>query len=261
MIPNITRYTDGMKKSLLDKVFFMDKIDSDFFVDYGCADGTMLKFMKELFPDYMYVGYDICPEMLQLAKHDCEVRGANANIRDITFTNDWNIPLKLKDKSSSKTLILSSIIHEIYSYESKQGVSEFWSRVFDTGFEYIVIRDMMLSNSSDRSADIADIVRIQNKSNKSRLSEFENKWGRITNNKTMIHWLLKYRYDANWSRELDENYLPITKEGLTSLFPENYQIIFHEHYLLPYLKEQTHCDFGIELKDHTHVKFILKKIK
>jgi hypothetical protein len=104
------------------------------------------------------------------------------------------------------------------------------------------------------------MIKVINKSDKGRLSDFEGKWGRISNNKNFIHYILKYRYIANWDREVEENYLPITTEHLMTLIPENYQVIFHEHYLLPFLKEQVNKDFKIDLKDCTHVKFILKKM-
>ena len=42
-------YNSRMRKSLLDKIFFMDKIDGcDRFLDYGCADGSMIKFLAEV---------------------------------------------------------------------------------------------------------------------------------------------------------------------------------------------------------------------
>ena len=46
-----------MKKSLLDKLFFLDKIDSEIIVDFGCANGELIKFMYNLFPNYIYIGY------------------------------------------------------------------------------------------------------------------------------------------------------------------------------------------------------------
>ena len=52
-------YTENMRKSLMDKAFFIDKIDAKHFVDFGCADGSLLKFLKTIFPNSAnYVGYD-----------------------------------------------------------------------------------------------------------------------------------------------------------------------------------------------------------
>jgi hypothetical protein len=117
---------------------------------------------------------------------------------------------------------------------------------------------MMVSNFTDRPSDINDMVKVINKTSKSQLQDFENKWGKVNNNKNLIHYLLKYRYKANWEREVAENYLPITMEYLLSLIPDNYEIVFYEHYSLPFLKEQVNKDFGINIKDNTHIKMILK---
>lgn len=246
-ISDVQTYTDGMKKSLLDKMFFIDKINSDTFVDYGCADGTMLKFMENMFNNYNYYGFDISKQMLTLA--------TETYVGDIRFTDDWD---SIQPSFEKSTLILSSIIHEVYTYGSLQDVSLFWDRVFNSGFRYIVIRDMMLSNTSDRESDMNDVLNIQSNTDMFRLFQFEDKWGKIGNNKNLIHYLLKYRYINNWDRENQENYLPLTVEHFTRLIPNKYKIIFHEHYTLPFLREKVCDDFGIELKDNTHIKIILK---
>ena len=51
-IVNLNRYNLSMSKSLIDKIFFMDKIDDTIkvIVDYGCADGTLIRFLAPLFP-------------------------------------------------------------------------------------------------------------------------------------------------------------------------------------------------------------------
>ena len=43
-INNIDVYTAGMQKSLSDKLFFVDKVDDiSRIVDFGCADGSLLR--------------------------------------------------------------------------------------------------------------------------------------------------------------------------------------------------------------------------
>ena len=51
-ITDLTAYNLSMKKSLIDKMFFMDKIDDNIKVvmDYGCADGALIRFLAPLFP-------------------------------------------------------------------------------------------------------------------------------------------------------------------------------------------------------------------
>jgi hypothetical protein len=40
-IKDLTTYTDRMGKGLIDKLFFVDKIDPAAVVDYGSADGSV----------------------------------------------------------------------------------------------------------------------------------------------------------------------------------------------------------------------------
>jgi len=58
---------------------------------------------------------------------------------------------------------------------------------------------------------------------------------------------------------VNENYLPITVEELMQLIPQEYEVVYSEHYVLPYVKQQIRRDSGIELKDATHFKILLKR--
>lgn len=250
-IPDIQKYTNSMKKSLLDKSFFLDKIEVSIFVDYGCADGTLLKFIKSVFPSYSYYGYDISEDMIRLAKEDCQ---------GINFCTDFTIiKQQILQSDGHSVLILSSIIHEIYSYCSKIEIAKFWDDVFNSGFDYIVIRDMMVDNTVEKSSDINDFVSVLRESDKARLSEFQNRWGSVENNKNLVHYLLKYRYIENWDREVNENYLPLFRQEFLSMIPNSYEVTFHEHYILPFLKDVVFRDFSIKIKDNTHIKMILER--
>lgn len=69
-IQNEKTYITNMQKSMIDKLFFLDKIDVQNIIDYGCADATMLKTIYRLFPEIKLSGYDINPKMLVEAKKD-----------------------------------------------------------------------------------------------------------------------------------------------------------------------------------------------
>ena len=43
-------YTEGMRKSMADKTWFLDKINGiSNIIDYGCADGALLQYINESF--------------------------------------------------------------------------------------------------------------------------------------------------------------------------------------------------------------------
>lgn len=49
-IANIEIYNESMIKSLIDKLFFLDKIDNvKCIVDYGCANGALIALLRRFF--------------------------------------------------------------------------------------------------------------------------------------------------------------------------------------------------------------------
>lgn len=254
-ISNVASYTLSMKQSLLDKVFFADKIGkADVIVDYGCADGQLLKFLSMLFPEWSCYGYDISPEMISMARE---------NNPSMLLDHDWPViettVSRHRQDGRQCVLVLSSIMHEIYSYGTLKDIEAFWSVVFSDLWDYIVIRDMIPGMSVDRPSAINDVVQVYTKANRQQLYDFQTIWGSIENNKNLVHWLLKYRYTGNWQREAKENYIPVYREHLLSSFPASYRVTYHEHYVLPYIRDHVERDFSIDLKDNIHLKLILSR--
>lgn len=261
-IADLSSYNEGMKKSLLDKVFFLGHIDAEIFVDFGCANGELIKFLNMLFPNYIYIGYDISLEMLSCA-HD-NLADENGQIpKNIFLSCDWDeiisqiIPRF--DKSAKKCVILSSIIHEVYSYSNLLENDLFWNRIFGSEFDYIAVRDMIPKRTIDRKSDINDIKNIRKYANKAHLLDFETVWGSIEQNKNLVHFLCKYRYVNNWEREVKENYFPLYAESFLEHITDDYVIEYYDEFTLPYLYRNVEKDFKISIKDTTHLKCILRK--
>ena len=105
-IKNYNVYQNGMKKSLDDKLFFLDLIDDvDTIVDFGCADGQLLKQIHEERPEWNLMGIDMDEKMIEQAQKNCP---------DATYINTNGIYKFNGDNNS--ILNLSSVIHEVYSY-------------------------------------------------------------------------------------------------------------------------------------------------
>jgi len=259
-IPNISTYRAEMAKSMEDKLFFLNKIEFDTLIDFGCADGTLLSFLCDLKPTMNLVGYDNSPEMISIAQSN-EVWANKPLSSGLMpwFVSDWSyIEMLLRTNKKRIALNLSSVIHEVYSYGNENNVNEFWNRVFNSGFDYIIIRDMLVSKNSDKDSKVKDVEKIQN-AHIENLAEFENVWGPISIQRNLLHYLLKYRYNKNWFRELRENYLPITLEEMLSKIPtEKYSYELYEHYTLPFIKKSVKKEFNINLTENTHIKLILK---
>lgn len=256
-IKNVNKYLDLMTKGFDDKIFFVDKIDFDLLVDFGCADGQMLNYLTQVKPDLTLLGYDLDFNMIKISK---------SKYPDIFFSDNWNEIMKElnrdKNKGKTKALLLSSIIHEVYSYEGTENKNIFWNNVFNNSFDYVIIRDMMTQDSYNQP-NIEFAEKAREKSNPKYLNDFEKIWGSINDSyKTLLHWLLKYTYIDNWDREVKENYLPYTLEHLKRRrIPAEWKIIYENYYLLDYIKQQIKKDFNITLTQPTHLKMIIKNIK
>ena len=141
-IADLTKYNNDMKKSLADKLFFLDHLDletADFFVDFGCADGALIDALGDV--NVRKVGVDNNSDMYNI----CFARGLDVH-RSLDNVH-------LYEQPDHAVLNMSSVLHEVYSYLDKEQVENFWYNVFIGDYEYIVIRDMMVSNNTYRPAD------------------------------------------------------------------------------------------------------------
>lgn len=277
---NIQYYNKEMQKGMEDKLFFLQKLPQNqnyVFVDFGCADGSMINALTGIYENIhpqnannIYVGYDISEEMIKLAKTNYH-GPVNAKV---CFTNDWlEVKKNMKQGTYVKrkyVLILSSVIHEVYSYAlNTRDIEDFWNKV-TSDFDYVVIRDMCPSKDIDRKDNfkIVDQFRQLIYDDKTvvtekQLKDFEARWGSLYNNKQLIHFLLKYRWKVNWDREVNENYFPIYVENLIDImFCHEYKIDYLERFRVPFLDKCIEEDFkGLFrfVNDFTHIKAIFSK--
>lgn len=250
-ISDLNIYLTRMQRSILDKMFFMDKVFEPFryVLDFGCANGELIKAMKPMFPEYEYIGYDISPEMIEAARK---------NVPDAQFFDDWN---RISIPFAESLINISSTVHEVYSYCSKKDIDIFWDRVFGSGFQYVTIRDMMYSRAEDIPVRTDQLAAVRHSSCAEWLESYENVWGRIKTQRQLVHFLLKYKYTQNWEREVHENYFPVYSEDLMKRIPGSYRLVYKDVFTLPYTAWQIRKDFGFTLTDHTHIKLILERIR
>lgn len=248
-------YVRAMFLGAKEKTFFLKMIKPDVIVDFGCADGQVLGLIEQIKPNVKLIGYDLSQEMLNKAK------GIVSN--KVTLTTNWNKVRQELKGYKNPTLLLSSVIHEVYSYGVTKVVKDFWEKqVFGGDFKYIAIRDMIPPISmekKEKSLYINDIQKVKNNFDKQYIDSFEQKWGPMENSyRTFIHFLLKYKYTKNWNRENNENYVPISLETLFKKIPSNYTIEYQKSYLLDILKDKVKEDFDVDIDHPTHLQMLLK---
>lgn len=259
-ILNYDFYNNEMKKGLEDKLFFMlnpevaQNVTS--IMDYGCADGSLINEMAEMYQWLKFTGFDLDPAMIDLAN--------KKNIKNSKFFKSFKDAEKNNKKNGLNSAILcSSLIHEVYSYGDEENIREFWFNLNNGDHEYIIIRDMCMSKDdlAYKTMNIDMLNKIIKYGDPKQIEDFKKVWGNFNTTSDMIHFLYKYRYIDNWKREVEENYFPIYVEDYKKLIDLNkFEIIHFEHYLLPYQKEVVKKDFNINLDSPTHVKWIFKKL-
>jgi SAM-dependent methyltransferase len=247
-IKDFEGYLRRMQNGMDDKLWWVNKVSSKIIVDYGCADGTLLKHIRELHPDYTLVGVDISEDMLNVAR---------TNVPDAKFVTAQEF-LNAPVDCTGATLILSSVIHEIYSYDSEP--QETMNRLLNMNFDHIAIRDMFVNTDTNHQIVNIHLCNIlEKKTSKKMVMEFAEHWGYPITVQRYIHYLLKYRYVDNWDREVRENYLPIDIEPFINMVSQYYDVKYLDHYTLPFLNEQWNKDIGVNIDLPTHAKILLSK--
>lgn len=261
-ITNMGTYLGGMQKGISDKLFFLNHIHPAVIVDFGSADGSVVAEIHQRKPNIKLIGYDISPDMLELSKQKHP---------GITFIEKWDeVVAEVRNKPNT-CLLLSSVLHEVYSYSDTEGVEQFWKNIMSAGFEYIVVRDTIPSRdieevAHDRFKQDVEIVRdvVTKQGNEELIQDYENRWGSLDKSyKNFVRFVLMYRYRDNWSRERLEDYLPISYEQLLDLFlgewENHYRIIYDKQFKFKPIQRSFDRDFGVSLRKDLHLKLILRK--
>ena len=248
-IKNNAIYLERMEKGIADKLFFLEFLDDDIttVVDFGCANAALGKAIQILRPDLEYVGFDNNHTMLMEARQ---------NLPNAKFFEKLD-PIITYIKNKKAILVLSSVIHEVYSYSDKEWIEYFWDFVRYSGFAQVSIRDMGLSNRTIAfmapDEEFLPIIKAY-------------LLGKYNSNKDYTYFFqyyqmwLKYWYQENWERESNENYFSITTEEIKEIFAECKHTIVHEsHFIVPWVENKVIQDFGINpFKYSTHYEMVLK---
>ncbi len=242
-------YLSRMRRTYYDKAWFMTIIPPDIetIVDFGCADGGFIQFLKSAYPEYNYIGIDNNPYFIEI----CE---RNNIVCYKSLLELVSIPI-----NHEKTLlVLNSVMHEIYSYKCQL---TFWRDIKVFSPKYIAFRDMYVRNCGEYGSRIEQDFENAIKGNfmEEHYNDFVNVWGKLVDGYTATHFLLKYFYNENWQRELEENYIPFHYRELhTKIRNAGYNITFERFFGLPYLKEKWHNDFNCN--NHPQLKLFIDRL-
>lgn len=254
---DIQIYTERLAKGLVDKLFWINDVpENSCIFDFGCANGAVLKALSKIRPNFKLIGYDNSTEMFNLAKENC-------NGLDIEFYNTLESAFDaVRGVSQPKVLLLSSVLHELYSYDK---LSDLSYMILGDTFDYCIVRDMFMSvNDYYRRAPYEDYIKIlYNPKYFKQLMSFEEVKKESLSKKYghFIEFLLKYIYIENWDKEVKEDYFPEFIPAFVDYIQSNTSLRLQklERFYIPYLRNKIKEDFDIDLNTFTHAKMIFKK--
>lgn len=254
-------YTTEMSKSIWDKAFFMDKIpDAKCVIDFGCADGAMVHFLAPLFPDIMFVGFDINEELINRAR-----AATPFYVNNIFFGNYEHVISFVKDKYKANEICInfSSVLHEVFS-STPEGKESIQDMVRILKPKYITIRDMYFDVDQNTNLSYSYVNRVLDdmKIDRNYIGVFEDIHGTIMTVKGLLHFLMKYQWkDNGWTDEMQEDYFSWQLHDFLSLINYDYTRTFEAYYMLPYYDEKWHALHMLPCEVHTHAQFVLRRCR
>lgn len=254
---NLDIYTSEMAKSIWDKSFFMDKIPGvKCIIDFGCADGAMIRFLGKLFPDIDFVGYDLSSVLIARAESTAPFLANVAYFSHYTDVLDY-VTLVKKFKPDEICINFSSVLHEVYS--STGGIADINNIVEDLNPKYITIRDMYCDEHLQFTT--STYYKIWSLLPAKQTDEFERVSGPIKDWRDLIHLLMKLQWiDNGWEDELKENYFSWNIDNFIKDIGGHYHVVFDTRYQLPYLTELWEKEYNWHNPDiYTHAQFILRR--
>ena len=141
-----------------------------------------------------------------------------------------------------------------FFYHGKKAVIKIFNEM--KKFTTIVIRDMKEPIQSAEPIDAPTRDRIKKMVPEWQFDEFEAKWGRIDNKKTLYRFLLMYTYLDNWDNEINEDYFSTPWAEINWTLEKDYDIIYLNSYTLEYKKTEIARIFDHHMKDITHHQVI-----
>lgn len=258
-----------MRQGLADKLWFMHYFVKsnpiDIYLDWGCADGSLIWAIEEIDPGKQYIGFDLDCDMLNKAVAK-KIEGAR-----FTFLRDDTIEWVMNQQQDGKKvcLILSSVLHELETYIPFKDREKLYQLLFGAGFDYIAIRDMgcrankrgFHSTAFHKRSGMKVHKKIAEKGQeliKKYHTSHIARWGACMQFKSLAKWLLTYPYIDNWERENEENYLIDIDYFDTMIKETGYENILTQEYIPFWIKSRIKLDFDIDFDEPTHVKLLYK---
>lgn len=260
------------KKELAENLWFMSRIsweDISKIVILGAYNWELTSKILEEHTELECIIYDVSKKYLDEALDNMKELKEKSKVRKkIKLTNDWNSIVK--SDNTNALLIMTDMIHKVYSFNGRRSVDKWKNSLLDAGFRYIAIRDTSLTQRQSElltGYEVLDrLFRATDKdfSLDNKLEEFQRdsiRGGAITILKNYIHFLLKYWHTTDWNTIIKENYFSYDIDEFIETFIKQYVVRVKRRYYLPYIHSKWKKDFDIDIKENTHINVLLEKVE
>jgi len=242
-------YAAGMEASAGDKAKLLRFVRPGVIADLGCGTGTVMELLRRRSPQSRIIGVDCSAEMI--ARCGARFRGAELRKADIAGP--------LFEDGSIDTIILCSIMHEVFSYK---------------GYDYSAVRRtlrhaakalkpggrLILRDGVKPSKQDAVYLTFLNDATHDKFLRFSKEfgssevvWRRVDSRvqvarRDAMEFLSKYLYDVNWKHEVREQFGVFTLEDWEEeLQKAGLQVLYRESYLIEWLRK-THWEKDVRLE-------------
>jgi SAM-dependent methyltransferase len=258
-------YARGMEASAPDKAKLLPWVRPGTIADLGCGTGTVLELLARAYPQSRLVAVDMSAEMLgrcrarlgdpSLQLHFQHRAGATPQLTVIS----GDISERQLEPESVDTIVLCSIMHEVFSYkgydyEPVRATLVQAQRALKPGGR-VIVRDGVKPRQQDAVylTFLRDGIRAKFERFAREFGSGEITWRpdgervRVAR-RDAFEFLSKYIYDTNWAHEVREHFGVFTLDGWSSeLELAGFHVVHRESYLLDYLRT-AHYERDVRLE-------------
>ena len=235
-------YAEGMEASAADKAKLLKFVRPGAVADLGCGTGTVMELLRRKYRKSQFVGVDLSQEMVERCKK--RFPGGEFLLHDITF--------RVFAESSLDTILLCSIMHEVFSYKGYD-----YSAALRRGGR-LILRDGVKPAEQD-----VVYLTFMNEAAYDKFARFSLDFGsseivwRLVGNRIQVarrdamEFLTKYLYDVNWKYEVKEQFGVFTLAAWADeLRKVGLKVVHKESYTLPWLRV-THWEKDVRMEVKT----------
>jgi hypothetical protein len=246
---DLDAYNESLAKSLEDKRWFLPHVRKDIglWVDFGCADGTLLRSLPD---GVLKLAYDIDPRQVQRAIQ-----------KGLAGTWEWaNVEeavRQAKRRGLKVGIHFSSVLDEV------KGLTKLVEEVNALKPDAIVIRQHAVDQWAQwKDAPKEWLSAILHVTHPTDLLDFVERYGYVETRKQALQFFLKAPYlgTVDYKRELESDYLGIDAQDYLTMFGAMYRVAYSRHDKgNGYIQRFAYTKFGVYLPDNTHVKIVLER--